>query len=167
MQLLVIRHAAAEEREAFAATGEDDALRPLTTKGRRRMATGAKGLRRLVPTIDLLAASPLVRAQQTAAIVARRYRGLVVETTETLVPGAAPSDFLSWLHQQEGDVVAIVGHEPHLGMLATWLMTGFPESRMAFGKGAACLLELEASPRRGGATLQWALTAAQLRRLAD
>jgi phosphohistidine phosphatase SixA len=34
VDLLVIRHAIAEDREVFAGTGKDDSLRPLTDRGR-------------------------------------------------------------------------------------------------------------------------------------
>ena len=167
MRLLVVRHAEAEDKDAFAATGRDDALRPLTERGRRRMSEGAKGLRTLVTSIDLLAASPLVRAQETAEVVAHRYGDCMVETTEMLEPGTAPSRFLSWLREQDGNMIAIVGHEPDLGALVTWLLTGGTESRVPLGKGAACLLDLGEAPGKGRATLEWAITASQLRRLAD
>ena len=62
MDLLVIRHAIAEDREVFAGTGKDDSLRPLTDRGRERMQEGARGLVRLVDRLDVLATSPLTRA---------------------------------------------------------------------------------------------------------
>jgi phosphohistidine phosphatase len=164
MQLLVIRHADAGTAESFAASGQDDALRPLSPDGRRKMAEGAKGLHRLVPKMNVLAASPLVRAQQTAAILAERY-DLPVVTARALRPDSAPSAFLSWLRKQEGDTVAVVGHEPHLGMLVTWLLTGLTESRVPLSKGGACLLEVASPSRKGEAMLQWALTGSQLRRV--
>lgn len=167
MRLLVIRHAEAEDKEAFAATGQGDALRPLTERGRRRMSEGARGLRTLVSSIDLLAASPLVRARQTAELVAHRYGDCAVETTETLAPGTPPSRFLAWLREQDGNVIAIVGHEPDLGALVTWLLTGATDSRVPLGKGAACLLDLGETPGKGKAMLEWAITASQLRRLAE
>jgi len=165
MQLLVIRHGIAMEREEFAPRGLDDDLRPLTDEGRRKMAEGTKGLLQLVETLDLLAASPLVRARQTADIVAKAYGNLHVATTPSLRPDSPAPEFLSWLKDQRGEVIAVVGHEPHLGMLVTWLMTGFGESRVPLRKGGACLLELDTAGREGDASLQWALTASQLRRV--
>jgi phosphohistidine phosphatase len=106
-----------------------------------------------------------VRAQQTAGIVAEAYGGIRVATTPSLRPDSAPSEFLAWLKAQQGDVIAVVGHEPHLGMLVTWLLTGLADSRLPLRKGGACLLELAARPREGAAQLQWALTASQLRRM--
>ena len=59
MKLLLIRHAIAEDRFEFSRTGKSDYYRPLTERGRTRMARGAAGLRTLVPEIDVLATSPL------------------------------------------------------------------------------------------------------------
>jgi phosphohistidine phosphatase len=167
MQLVVIRHAIAMEREEFAPTGRHDSLRPLTDKGKAKMKSAAAGLRELVPSIDVLAASPFTRAQQTAEIVASAYEGLRLHTTSSLEPDSAFADFVAWLRTQRGEMVAVVGHEPHLGTLVTWLMTGIEESRVPLKKGAAVLLEFPAVPSSGTGRLQWALTASQLGRLAD
>ena len=87
MHLLVIRHAIAADRAGTGSRGQSDALRPLTGEGRRKMADGALGLRALVPTLDVMASSPLVRAQQTAEIVAACYGIGQVEDTPALAPG--------------------------------------------------------------------------------
>jgi phosphohistidine phosphatase len=163
--LLIIRHAVAESRDAFAELGQDDALRPLTAAGREKMKQTAIGIRALVPTIDVLAASPLVRAQQTADIVASRYEGLTRVTTESLEPERHPAALAAWLRRQPPGTVAVVGHEPHLGLVITWLMSGLMESRVRMRKGGACLLEISGRPAAGTATLQWILTPAQLIRL--
>jgi phosphohistidine phosphatase len=167
MQLVVIRHAIALEREEFAPTGRDDSLRPLTDKGKAKMKRAAAGLRELVPAISVLAASPFTRAQQTARIVAAEYGTLRVVTTTSLEPDSEFEEFAEWLRTRRGDVVAVVGHEPHLGTLVTWLMTGIEESRVPLKKGQACLLEFPGTPSRGTARLHWALTASQLGRLAE
>jgi phosphohistidine phosphatase len=166
MQLLVIRHGIAEDAETFAATGKDDSRRPLTKAGKRKMKEAAAGLQELVETVDVIAASPLVRAQQTAEIVAEAYGDISVKTVEALSPGSHPSDLVDWLGKHaSAEVVAVVGHEPHLGMLVTWLMTEARESRVEMSKGGAALLKFESrvSPRNG--TLEWLLTGAQLRRI--
>ena len=166
MKLLVIRHAIAQEREIFATTKKTDDLRPLTADGRRRMARAASGLRALVPRIDLLAASPLKRAQQTARIVAKEYGIEVGETTSALEPDASAAVFAKWLatHAKK-DVVAVVGHEPQLSMLVTRLMGGPPDPRVEFKKGGAALLEF-ASPSVGdGARLLWLQTPKSLRQV--
>ena len=130
------------------------------------MKRAAAGLRTLVDAIDVLAASPLVRAQQTAEIVAKAYGHLSVETVEDLTPASNPSALVDWLSRSAStNVVAVVGHEPHLGKLVTWLMTGAGTSRVEMKKAGAALLEFSSGVGQGGGTLQWLLTGSQLRRI--
>lgn len=167
MRLLIIRHAIAEEREDFARTGKDDSRRPLTDEGRKKMKQAAKGLRELVPEIDLLATSPLTRAAQTAAIVDSVYDGLDEVEIDELAPEASPEDFLRWLRQQKAGTVAVVGHEPSISLLLSWLLTGTEKRLFSFRKGGACLLEFPGEVGPGTATLLWAVTPGQLRKMAD
>ena len=167
MDLLIIRHAIAEDRDAFANGGKSDDLRPLTDDGRQRMKLAAEGLRVVTPDITLLAASPLTRAQETAAIVGSEYGMEIGATTEVLRPRAAFPEFVEWA-AEHGDkpLVAIVGHEPHLSGLATWLMSGGKHSRIELKKGGACLLSFHGAPKKGAATLEWALHPSHLRAIA-
>lgn len=167
MKLLVIRHAIAMDREEYAASGNPDDLRPLTDKGARRMERIAKALSGEIDTLDRLATSPLTRAVETAEIVAGAYGLDDTEITYSLVPDAPLEDFEAWCGKDGSQgVVAIVGHEPHLGALVTWLLTGFAESRISFKKGGACLLEFESVPRRGAGSLHWLLAPRQLTQMA-
>jgi phosphohistidine phosphatase len=168
MQLLVIRHAIAEEREAFAVGGQPDAERPLTAYGRRRMKRNAKGLLRVVKSPDAIATSPFARAAETAHIVADAFRVNRIEVLEALTPEHPPRDLVPWLATHAGDaVVAVVGHEPHLGILVTWFLGGREESHVELKKGGACLLELADSLEPGKALLMWLLTPSQLRAIGD
>ena len=166
MKLLLLRHAIAEEQEDFARTGKDDRLRPLTDEGRKKMKQSAKGLREIVPDLDLLATSPLTRAAQTAAIVDSVYGGLPEVEIEELSPEATPADFLRWLRKQKAGTIAAVGHEPTISMILSWLLTGSERRIFSFRKGGACLIEFTGDVGGGTATLLWALTPAQLRELA-
>ena len=176
MNVLVIRHAIAEERERFARTGKEDGLRPLTRAGRRKMRRAARGIARLVPKLDVIATSPLTRAAQTAQIVANVYRGAEAgpgggarrRTVDlaAMAPGKPLSAVLNWLEDQPGDAtVALVGHEPGVGQLVSWMLTGLRESFVPMKKGAACMLAFEKDVKPGRATLLWAIRPAQLRRL--
>ena len=162
MELLVIRHATAED----AKPGVDDAHRELTKDGKKEMKRAAAGLKTLVDAIDVIAASPLVRAQETAEIVAKEYGDLSVDTVEELTPASDPSALADWLSRNaSSNIVAVVGHEPHLGKLVTWLMTGGGNSRVEMKKAGAALLEFSSQVGEGGGTLQWLLTGSQLRRV--
>ena len=166
MQLLVIRHAIAEDREEFATTGRDDGERPLTDDGGRRMRRAARGLRELVPAIDTLVASPLVRARQTADIVRREYDLDEIADAPELEPDTPLAKTTAAVARLAGDVVAVVGHEPHLSRLVTYLIAGVDASGVELKKGAACLIEFDGKPRRGGGVLLWSAAPRTLRGLA-
>lgn len=165
MRLLIIRHAIAED----AAPGQRDADRQLTKPGRRKMHSAAAGLRTVVPQISILAASPLARAKQTAAIVSEAYDGVSITTLDALKPGKPLKSILTWLQGRPADAtVAVVGHEPQLGLLASWLLCG--EQRRSFvqlKKGAACCLGFAQAVQHGKAVLEWSLKPSQLRDLGD
>ena len=166
MQVFVIRHAIAEDRATFARTGQDDAQRPLTADGRERMALAARGLRSLVDSLDLIAASPLTRARETAEIVADEYGGLPVETSVALAPGRPPEEVVEWLqHHRELNRVAVIGHEPDLSDLVSVLLLDEGTSFFVFKKGGACLLDFTGRIGPGDATLRWLLRPKQLRAL--
>lgn len=170
MQLLVIRHARAESAKAFARTGADDDLRPLTADGAERMRRGAAGLHRLVDELDVLATSPLVRARQTAEILASEFGGPGILEIGELRPTMPPAAFVEWVRDAGAkETVAIVGHETHLSELVGLLLSARPDPIVRIRKGAAVMLELDAYGRDrrgpGGAKLLWSLAPRQLRLL--
>ncbi len=169
MRLLLVRHAIAEDRAEHAREGGgDDTTRPLTDRGRRRMKRAARGLATLVPSIDLLATSPLTRAIQTAEILAKRIDVGEVASCDALVPEAEPAATIEWLRQRKDspELVTLVGHEPHLGRLAGWLVAGRDAAPVELRKGGACLIDVADGIRAGCGTLLWALAPRQLRALA-
>ncbi len=166
MKLLLFRHGPAADRVAWRATGKEDFLRPLTPDGRARTRASAKGLHRVVDSPAAIATSPFARATQTADVLARVFGAEAPEELRALAPDAEPAELLPWLMPRASlDLVALVGHEPHLGRLASWLLTRSEGSFLEFKKGGACLLDLGDRPRPGGARLLWMLAPAQLRRL--
>jgi phosphohistidine phosphatase len=164
-RLLLVRHAIAEDRGAFARAGRPDGERPLTEKGIRRMRLSARGLREALGGLGLLATSPLVRAAQTAEILAAAFGGTRVETVEALASGPAEAFLLWYRGVADAGTVAAVGHEPFLGAWASWLLAGPTTDFVAFGKGGACLLEFPGPVEPGGAVLRWHLAPAHLRAL--
>jgi phosphohistidine phosphatase len=167
MELLVVRHAPAGDREEFLRTHDDDRERPLTGKGARRMRRGARALRRLVPELDLIVSSPLRRAAETAAIVAdEAYGGVEVVELEALAPGAPRADRVRFLAERDPEArLALVGHAPDLDEDVSWLLAGVSHPFVQLGKGGACLLDLPGEIDAGRAELQWLLALRQLRRL--
>ncbi len=168
MRVLIVRHAVAEDRETFARSGAPDSERPLTERGRARMQRAAQGLRRVLSDIDLLATSPYLRASDTAAILATAYSLATVHRVDALEPDGTSTAIADWLRSLTGvSTVAIVGHEPSLGLHASWLLASSARAFVPLRKGGACLLAFEGRPAKATATLKWALPPRILRRLAE
>ena len=167
-QLLVVRHAIAEDAADYAREHPDDAGRPLTPEGTKKMKRVALGLRTLVPELQLLATSPLTRAVQTAEILAAAYDGMKPVVVPTLAPAQSAADVTRWLAgERRHDNVAIVGHEPGLSRAVSWLLAGSERPFVEIKKGAALLLAFPDTAEAASATLLWALTPSQLRGLGD
>jgi phosphohistidine phosphatase len=167
VRLLIVRHGPAGDPDEWEREGRDDRLRPLTPKGKKEVRKAAAGLVRLVPALDLLATSPWTRAAQTAEIVNQEY-SCQVEEVEQLTSDHRPEDLMPWLQEQRRhESVGLVGHEPHLGLLVGYLLTGKSASFVDLKKGGACQLDLDDPSRPGSGVLQWLLTDRELRRLGD
>jgi phosphohistidine phosphatase len=166
MNLLVVRHAIAQDPADYAREHPDDAGRPLTPEGQKKMKRAARGLQTLVPDVDLLATSPFTRARETAEILAAVYESVTPVVVPALAPGQPTGDVGRWLEgARRHDTVAIVGHEPGLSRTVSWLLAGADRSFVELKKGAACLLAIPDTVGAGCATLCWALTPSQLRDL--
>lgn len=164
--VLLVRHAEAQDRELAAAAGTADPHRALTPKGRKRMARIAPALAALVPDLALIASSPLLRAVQTAELLAAEYPGRHVAQTETLAPGGDPGAVLRFLASQARQAsCALVGHEPDLGHFASWALGGSDRSFIPFKKAGAALLSFPGNFEPGSAELLWLLAPSHLKRL--
>jgi phosphohistidine phosphatase len=162
MRLVLFRHGTAEPREGY--RGGADAERPLTPEGRTRTRRAARGLAKELGPVTAIATSPYRRARETAALLAAAFE---VKPTERagLEPGGEIADLEAWLAEQPADAVAIaVGHEPGLGLAASWFLAGVTTSFAPLKKAGAIALDFEALPAPGTASLAFAWTGKQLRR---
>jgi phosphohistidine phosphatase len=111
MRCYFLRHGLAIDATEW--SGEDFD-RPLTRQGCDRMTRAAKTIAALRLNVDVIVTSPLVRAKQTATIVAKRLKlqDRLVED-ERLGEGFGLSYLAQVLaeHRTE-DAVMLVGHEP-------------------------------------------------------
>ena len=168
MNILIIRHALAEDAETYTAKKGNDARRPLSDDGIAKMHRVAVGLHRLVDHIDIIGHSPFRRAVQTAQIVDKYYSKAHTLEVEELVPGSGAQMVANWLEFISRDAtVALIGHEPDLSQLIGWLTVGEASSFVQLKRSGAALLSCEGKPSAGCAELLWMLTPKQLRKLAD
>ena len=162
MELCLVRHAIAVERGT--AGFENDDLRPLTPEGTKRFTQAARGLALLV-TPQVIFSSPLVRARQTAELLMAAYRLPNLHFSDALATGDHAA-LLRDVAEAEAQSVLVVGHEPHISGLLSYLLTD-SESRIGatFKKGAAALVTCIDEPAAEACWLEWLLQPAALRRL--
>ena len=164
MELYFLRHGIAVVRDDLDAG--KDAERPLTPKGRRQLRLTAGAMKKLGLRFDLILSSPYLRAKQTAEIVARALKlNRRLELPDALAPDGSPKDLIRELNASEPvpEKVLLVGHEPYLSRLISWLTTGSFELAMDFKKGGLCKLEAEKLSYGHCATLAWLLTPRQMK----
>jgi phosphohistidine phosphatase len=164
VQVYVVRHA---EAEPGSASGSD-AGRALTARGQAQAAAAAAGLRALDGALDRILASPLRRAQETAAILARALGRPPVETVAALDGGSPPEAILAELAAVGAEQrVALVGHMPVLGELVALATTGVGASGVGLATASIARVDFAARPRAGAGRLCWLMSAEQLARCAD
>jgi phosphohistidine phosphatase len=159
-ELYLIRHAIAEARgDAW----PDDSKRPLSEDGSDRLRKEARGLARLDVAVDLILSSPLVRAKQTAEIVAAALDSRPpIMNIDSLAPGGSYAALVADLEKHaRKHAIALVGHEPGIGELAARLIGS--RHPIEFKKGAVCRIDLDEIPPSGPGDLRWMLTPKILR----
>jgi phosphohistidine phosphatase len=166
MQIYLMRHGIAVTADAANASSDEE--RPLTPKGTKRTRQAVKGLTRLGPSIDKVLSSPLLRARQTADIVAE---GLRLKDSVEQIPELAPGgDLAELLHRlatyKERAGVLLVGHQPSLGNVASLLLSGSKELQIDLKKSGICCITVDVFPAAGNGILKWMLAPKQLRNLA-
>jgi len=133
VELFILRHGKAE----VAGKGMADADRRLTGKGKDDIAAVAAWMASQDYLFDVIAASPLVRARETAAIVADALgEPDQVVTWKCLVPGGNPDEVCREISRfAEDKEVLLVGHEPLLSTLIGRIITGGGEAGIVMTKG--------------------------------
>lgn len=120
MELYLMQH-------ALAYPLDEDPQRPLTPEGVVQAKASAKGMRRLGLKFDLIITSPQRRAQQTAALVAEaiRFPYSDILHTEAVLSDQLPQKLFDLLKNEQRDArVLVVGHLPHLTLVAGQLLQG-------------------------------------------
>jgi phosphohistidine phosphatase len=157
MLLILFRHGIAED---VSRDGRDETRR-LTTAGRAQALRAARGLRALIGKPGKLLCSPLVRAEQTAAIL-----GATLGVKPSRMPELGKPKvgrIVRELARRRERVVVAVGHEPMLGQAASRLLSGDRRADfMALDKSGAIALRWERGARR--AELAWMADARLLER---
>ena len=157
MQLLMIRHSYAAEPGSVVG---GDFERPLTERGQQVFSHMAMWLvaRGIVP--DRILYSPLVRARQTADILAHSSgQELSAENARRWIGSGLPlEELLSELNSQPAESVAIIGHEPHMSSCTSALVAG---GRLHFLPATIASIRFDGEIREGHGLLEWMLSPKQ------
>ena len=164
LDLYLVRHAFASHADP--ARWPDDADRPLTEDGVAAFRKVARGLRLIVPTVDLMLSSAFVRAWQTAQLLHDVAGWPPPQECTVLEAGRPASAALDVLQDCKVRSLALVGHEPHLSTLASLLCTRNEETmQIELKKGGVALLSFAERVEPGRAYLRWIAPPKILRKL--
>ena len=150
MELLVIRHAIAEE---ISPTSQDKD-RHLSVKGRSHFNQLCEHLSFLDFEFDLLLESHLIRAEQTADIFCNYFSVKHREKSENLNPLSDPKNLLLDLSAYNLNSIAVVGHQPFLSRFINLCLTHTEKDLIIFKRGAMAFLDFPLAIQSGSAQLK-------------
>jgi phosphohistidine phosphatase len=165
-EFYMMRHGIAVQRGS--AGYSDDSKRPLTAEGKKKTQEIAQGLMRLGVDPDWIVSSPLLRAVETAKIVAEVLGGKIpVDFSNDLGPGGSAESLIAFLSRHSNRKrVMVVGHEPDMSEMAGRLMGAGRRAHLSLKKGGCCLITFDDFPPKSPGKLVWWLTPRVMRKLA-
>ena len=150
LRLHLLRHAHAGDALEWEG---DDALRPLTTKGRGQSQRLGRFLEQHGVRPDVIVSSPKVRALQTAEIVAKEL-GMSVRSDARLAEAFGKRELWDLLDELGAREPMLVGHDPDFSGLLGYLIDG---AGIEMKKAALATVDLPTKLGDGDATLRWLL----------
>lgn len=148
MQLYFLRHADA------ATLAETDDERPISAKGVEQAKKVARFCEARGVTGIRILTSPLLRARQTAEIVAK-HLGAKMQEVPWLACGMRPQEALDRLREiPRKEAVMLVGHEPDFSGLVSHLLAVPDAEHIEIRKASLTLLNVDAL-EPGGARLDF------------
>lgn len=165
MDIYIVRHGKALDHADQRVTSDE--MRWLIDEGRAEVETMAALLARLGVTPDLVLTSPLVRARQTAEIIAERLGAPAPTICDELAPGGSPAGVLAEIasHGKPKTVVA-AGHMPGVAWLLGHLLHQDQNCGIGFKTGAIARIGLpDADLAPGTGRLRWMIPPTVAQRL--
>ena len=131
MDLILWRHAEAEESPESDQPASSDLARALTSRGEKQAFRMASWLDRQLPEGTRIVVSPARRCEQTALALGRKYK-----VRPELAPGATPAQLLELVQWPLSKApILVIGHQPTLGQTIAQLL-GLQETDCPVKKGA-------------------------------
>ena len=164
MLIYILRHGIAAPRGVKPYPNDD---RPLTEEGIEKMLKGVMGIVHVLDDVDIILTSPMIRAAETAKIVAKALHiESKLQICNELGPGSSLKNLLIYLAKfKKLRSIMIVGHEPDLAYFASALL-GKKTPVIEFKKSSLCCIEVTTIPSKKDGKLLWHVTPKQLRLMA-
>lgn len=138
MRVLFVRHALALSRVSWL---RDDMERPLSDKGIITAKKLFKEFGKIYDAPSVIFCSEALRAKETAQILSKSFRGAKISQTSLLNPGASFVDFKTLLADENGECIAVVGHEPDFSHIISALVAS--GANLAIDIKKASLVEID------------------------
>ncbi|RPI68810.1 MAG: hypothetical protein EHM47_14085, partial [Ignavibacteriales bacterium] len=150
MNIYLIRHGEAES----ISSAKSDFDRNLTPAGKELIKIAAEGWKKIIPSFNIIASSPLTRAVQTAEIISTVF-GLKekILVDKRLTSGCKPEDIIDFIKSVKGEDIAIVGHEPDMSRNVSALVSSIG-MYCEFGKGTLAKVTFHGRVRLSEGTLE-------------
>ena len=131
MDLILWRHAEAEDLPEGNPEGRSDLDRALTPRGEKQAIRMASWLDRQLPEGTRILVSPATRCEQTALALGRKYK-----IRKELAPDGTSAQLLEVVQWPlSKSPILVVGHQPILGQIISQLL-GLKESDFPIKKGS-------------------------------
>ena len=160
MKLIIARHGEADNNM-------DDSRRELTDLGRSDVATLSRIIKNTGWDVAEVRSSPVLRAQQTAEIIAETlsFEKENIITENVLRPGVIPDEALGLLENTgSSNAVVWVFHAPDVSIVSSFF-TDIPDSRFYWPPGTMLAMNLSASNQQGRAMPIWIIQPEYMRSL--
>ncbi len=164
MRVILLRHGIALPQDGREI--QSDAARPLSPEGIRKTRRACAGLARLLDGQSVaVLSSPLVRARETAELLGEELSATTdVRLVDALAIGEDTAAVLTEPELQGGyDAIVLVGHQPSMSALASYLVAGDWSVRMGFKKSAAFCASFMGRAVPGRGEMEWFLPPKVLR----
>jgi phosphohistidine phosphatase len=162
VELLVLRHGEAGRSSPL----PGDSKRSLTAEGKQEIEDLSNGLKSLDVKFDYILTSPLLRAKNTAEIVAKslKFKGKI-EELDALKPEGNKLEFYSILSKLKQDsMVLVVGHEPYLSEMISEAISQ-SDCRINLKKAGLARIRVLSTTLKIKGELRWLLTPKHLKKM--
>jgi phosphohistidine phosphatase len=163
MDLLILRHGEAGRSSQL----PGDSKRSLTSEGRQEVIDLSNGLNSLKIKLDRVFTSPLLRAKQTADVVAKslKYQGEIKELDCLKPEGSRLELYLILSKLKQDSTILVVGHEPYLSEMISEAISQ-SECRINLKKAGLAKIKVTTTLPKIKGELRWLLTPKHLKKFA-